>query len=100
MGLHSCRPDIGAHADPCPLQKVPTVDTWSSELHNGAMEKGREMVAWCDESCFLLHMDGRVHVSRLPEKHGKKASQRRQSDAMHNVLFGNLKSCHPCVPPT
>lgn len=27
MGLHSCKPDIGAHADPCPLQKAPTVGT-------------------------------------------------------------------------
>ena len=27
MGLHSCRPGQGAHADPCPLLKVPTMGT-------------------------------------------------------------------------
>lgn len=36
MGLHS----QGAHADPCPPLKAPTMGMGASELDHGAMEEG------------------------------------------------------------
>ncbi|ROL55318.1 Transposable element Tc1 transposase [Anabarilius grahami] len=42
---------------------------WSREHQNWTTEQWKK-VAWSDETCFLLHhVDGRVHVCRLPGEH-------------------------------
>ena len=75
---------------------------WASEHQNWTTEQWKK-VAWTDESRFLLnHMDGLMCASLTWGKHGtrmhyeKKACQRRQCDALGNVLLGNLGCCHPC----
>ncbi|KAK3553071.1 hypothetical protein QTP86_031172 [Hemibagrus guttatus] len=88
-----------------------TVAQIAEEVNTGSDRKEREhqnwtteewkKVAWSDESRFLLnHVDGRVHVHRLPGEHVASGctmgSRRRQCHALGNVMLGNLGSCHPC----
>ena len=47
MGLQSSQ---GAHADPCPLPKAPTMGMWASELDHGAMEEE----SWVLPSIWIL----------------------------------------------
>lgn len=80
------------------MLKVTTMDTWASELDHGAMEEGG--MVWGIK--FSLTSHGRPGASLTCATPGittdcsKKASQRRQCDALDNVMLGNFGCCHPC----
>ncbi len=54
----------GAHADPCPLPKAPTVSIKTGPQNNG---RPGGLVWWI--TFYLHHVDGLVHVRCLPGEH-------------------------------
>ena len=66
MGQQSCRPVRVPMLTPVHHRKH---QQWKHEHQNWSREQWK-MVAWSDESLFLLHhLDGRVRVHRLPGEH-------------------------------
>ncbi len=89
----------GAHADPCPLPKAATVGTWASELDHGAMEECG--LVWC--ITFSFTSLGWPGACCLPGESGCTMGKRQAgegSDALGDVLLGNLGSCHVHVDAT
>ncbi len=89
----------GAHADPCQLPKAATVGTWASELDHGAMEECG--LVWC--ITFSFTSLGWPGACCLPGESGCTMGKRQAgegSDALGDVLLGNLGSCHVHVDAT
>lgn len=70
----------GAHAEPCPLPKVPTMGTSASELDHRAMEEGG--LVWSDGSRFLLH-----HMDPRGEHMAPESTTGRRHAGRGNVML-------------
>ncbi len=97
---------IAADQSGCPCWPLSTVESANSRhvsIRTGPQRNGRSggLVWWIAFSFTSRGWPGacaslawRTHGTR--KHYRKKASRRRQRDALRNVLLGNLGSCHPC----